>query len=146
MAKFSVYVPDQLWLEVQEQVRDLNMSHLVQHALRDLLGSDDGFDPPPAINDRLRSAGARLRREAQELYERGYEAGVEAGEHLQFSDLDRLRSSGWPLDSTLVPAGVDTTVAAALGDDTPEHPARRGFLRALRDLWALASNTRTEAT
>ena len=146
MPKFSVYVPDGLWEEVQRTQRGLNMSHVVQDALTRLVGDPATFKRPDLEPERMAGIRSRLQREAQALHEKGYQAGVRASELLDFEQLSRLKYYGWSASREAgmqdILGVLDQATTEVLGEGWRAQPGLveegvfvRGWEAALDDVW-----------
>jgi hypothetical protein len=126
--KLSAYVPEQLWERVQARFPGSRPSQVAQVALRRLVErSRPRFAPAPTAEDerqRLRRR-ARVSELRQRAYDDGYEAGLELGAGLHWSDLEHLAAADWALDG----------VAAEDGSRPASGAQRAGMRDALRDVW-----------
>ncbi|TMC12155.1 MAG: hypothetical protein E6J41_03720 [Chloroflexi bacterium] len=124
--RLSLSVPDALWLRVRESYPATPPSHLVQAALDWLVAeAETGYTsgPPAGACDRLRRLSLRLRDEARELYEAGYQTGLELADVLEWWALEPLAVADWRLDA-LVRSGrsgavVDELRARLAASDRP---------------------------
>ena len=164
MAKRSVYIPDRLWAEIQEQVRHLNLgvSEIVQNALRQAFGLAEGATTgamrgrsrtrPVLDQDRLEAIRRRLQDEAQSSYDEGYLAGAEVAARLSWPELARGARGGWrlppkpedPLDSAL----GEVLIEAVEGDWRRRLEAdpmlAQGIGDALEDIWVQVTGSRPD--
>ena len=107
MAKRSVYIPDGLWSEIQDQVHGLNLSvsEIVQTALRQAFGTARSHAPTPneAFKPRHRRVDAdtldrlkeRFQKQAQAAYDEGHDYGGEIAGRLNWGELAALARTNW---------------------------------------------------
>lgn len=100
MAKFTVYVPDELWDRTRAIGADQNPSQLVQDALRVYVTEKT----PKPVFARRRPDGAehkvsqlvpRLAKEAETAYHEGYREGLEYAAECPWLELEYLAQCNW---------------------------------------------------
>ena len=107
MPKRSVYIPDGLWSEIQEQVHGLNrsVSEIVQTSLRQAFStarthppaSTDAFNPRHRTvdPDTLNRLKERFQSQAQAAYDEGHRFGGEIAGRLSWTEMDSLARARW---------------------------------------------------
>ena len=114
MAKFTVYVPDELWDRARASGADQNPSQLVQDALRVYVSEKT---PKPAFA-RRRPDGAentvsrivpRLAQEAETAYQEGYREGLEYAAECPWSELEYLAECNWSAREALRGSDIDAS-------------------------------------
>jgi len=150
--KATVYVPDDQWDRAKRiSPPDTNPSQLVQGALEALLKLREPepfnvFDRPreEEVFDEHIYQAERLRRQAQEMYEAGYAAGVKAADRISWASLEDCAEVGFDVGQWLTPvrhaisqrfakAESPEAVHAELGREFPLLPAMRDSLGTLID-------------
>jgi len=153
--KFSVYVPDDLWEAASHRLggKDKNPSQVVQEALRRRLSEEEarasllaeGIAVDPERFEVIRS---KLLRGARLEFERGYTAGLELAEVLDFDRLADMvcyyecdladLAGNWGVEGVPWAQWFDKHHAEVDPDFPDERFAlfRQGVARALQDLWA----------
>ena len=97
VVKISASVPDELWGLAQARSRLDSPSAIVQEALRRAYSTPAGPNVDSAVAGRSSQARVaairdRLRRQVQELWERGYAAGLDLAEALSWEALQHYGS------------------------------------------------------
>lgn len=107
MARFSVYVADDLLERVRALDSQAPTSQLVQRAFQCLL---DGEGEPVYVGDRPAGAAERIREvreklvaEAREEYGRGYAGALEAADKVPWRSLDGLAEAGFDVRRWIKP-------------------------------------------
>jgi hypothetical protein len=164
MPKFSVYVPDDLWTEVQESYPGEKVSEVMQRGLRNLVSSAAATPRvskfPSDVRERIEAIKARLTDDARADYKLGYEGGLDVADELKLHHFMSLIEENFDVARWLKPyvAGAQgdviqgfqpahwlNTAAKTLGylaapvdyDDfnfSPTTARLRGFRDALRDV------------
>lgn len=149
VVKISASVPDELWGEAQARSRLDSPSAIVQEALRRAYSTPAGPNVDSAVAGRSSQARVaairdRLKQQVQELWERGYAAGLDLAEALSWEALQHYGSyersdlNEWitgPLpeeDADLVRIHLDDTGYASGPMPTAYY---QGFDHALADVW-----------
>jgi hypothetical protein len=78
MPRVGAYIPDELWQDAQRALPGAGTSTLLQEGLKRLLKHDDGFTTarPTVDQERLAHIVEKLRIEADDEYQTGYERGL----------------------------------------------------------------------
>lgn len=114
MAKFTVYVPDELWDRAKANGPDQNASQLVQDALR---AYASGIAPKPAFARRppddaeavVSHLVPRLADEAESAYQTGYREGLDYASESPWSELEHLAECNWSAREALRGADIDAS-------------------------------------
>lgn len=114
MAKFTVYVPDELWDRARASGADQNPSQLVQDALR-VYVSEKAPKPafarrrPDGVEDTVSRLAPRLAHEAQTAYQEGYREGLEYAAECPWSELEYLAECNWSAREALRGSDIDAS-------------------------------------
>lgn len=147
MPKFSVSVPDDLWEQAKAGSVTDSPSHVVQQALVEFVSSRaQRFEADGAQLDDVRELAARKRTEGEELFRRGYSAGLWLANEWPFELIDWASKFDFDLRELL--AEVEHLDADGYGLDDLENDiirlgfegargtlAEMGARQALRDFW-----------
>jgi hypothetical protein len=162
--KFSVYVPDELWEAASKRLggKDKNPSQVVQEALRRRLSEEEarasllaeGVSVDP---ERFEAVRSQLLRGARSEFERGYTAGLELAEALDFDRLADMAcyyeyeledlAGNWGVEGEPWEKWFEKHDVEVDADFPDERFAlfRQGVARALQDLWAALGESRWSA-
>jgi hypothetical protein len=139
--RLSLSVPDALWLRVCEAYPATPPSKLVQAALDWLVAeAETGYSagPPPGAGERLRGLSGRLREEARQAYEEGYQSGLELADVLEWWALEPLAAADWRLETVVrsgrAAAAVDELRVRLAASERPAARALAGELQAGGDV------------
>ncbi|MDA8201298.1 MAG: hypothetical protein M0Z49_00760 [Chloroflexi bacterium] len=161
MAKFTIYVPDDLWDAARVDHADQNPSSLVQRALRDLVGKRQAapaFARAPSEEAAMTmiSLAAQLSEQANREFQSGYREALEfidwLLQHRQeqaWVDLELLADQNWNVMAWIQASGDDPSVIGFFEGKNPRYAALTGepdmpvisgahmdgFVDALRSLW-----------
>jgi predicted transcriptional regulator len=165
MPKLSVYVPDELWARVKHDAAGSakpKNSQLVQTALERMVSEREaqtaGLRAGAVLDEaRLATVVERLRDQAHQEFEEGYEAGLELAEQVEFYDLRVVVNAGglgegleylYDLGTDDPGGGWAEKYGGAFADpnqvidwSSPSEPFCAGAQQAIDDVWqALRAN------
>lgn len=154
MAKFSIYVPDDEWGQARAVGGGLNVSQLVQTALRHFIESRTAKPafarrPPADASALVEAAREKLVAEARSFYEYGYRAGPRMAKDIGWAAIELLANLNWDFsrwiaelekDPEYNPKFADAYVFLmdALIEEGGHEPGavwEMGFTDGLRDVW-----------
>jgi hypothetical protein len=164
MAKRSVYIPDGLWSEIQDQVHGLNLSvsEIVQTALRQAFSTTRAHAPTPndAFKPRHRQVDAetldrlrdRFQKQAQAAYDEGHRYGSDIAGRVSWGELATLARSNWRHPRKEGDTGWDAYQAVLKEPWGPDWGNRlkddamasRGVTDALQEIFDYATADRSE--
>lgn len=107
MPKITAYVPDELWRKTQEFSAEINVSQLLQNALKSELRRCRRRQEVTDLEKELDVPDLRKKfsAERQQIYEAGYRMGIRfVRERAEFADLMFCDSVGW--DESKVISGL----------------------------------------
>lgn len=100
--KVSVYIPDDLWQQVQQQDADFKLSPFVQQGLRDRFGarSERPYAKLGDIQQRnVAAARTRILDQMTGAYQAGYNIGLDFAQQLPWRAFVDFESAGWDLET-----------------------------------------------